>query len=176
MVSPISKTFVPVRLLVGLVLSVISALALLVLLFCFARIRLSSLIFAGVGIVGGIGVATTAYADACRACKTALESTALYFPGGLHANVAASVASAKGGDLRGPTQLLDAPSGHGQPSPHAVLSVNYCPSCKQVAQLGSSLQTQNDQGGSSDSAVSDLVVASGAAARAFVERVLSRHI
>jgi hypothetical protein len=152
--GPITKIFLPARLALGLGICLLGD-ALLVYAFFFAdRISIRLLLFGALLAASGIGVALSSKAEACAACKKALEQTSTSLPIEHEAAVVAAVQAAEQQNLESLVAVCNAPFPATHAPLRAAILVHYCPQCRKVAQFSSSKQKLLPDGATTDHDIS----------------------
>jgi len=133
--DPVGRKFVPVRMFGGLALVAAGAggaSSMFVTDLFDGVISTKLLLFFGILVLGGAGLAWSAFALACTRCNEELKTVHFYAPPEWRSHIQQVVASAQSSAL---TSLGTAPPVMPDAPASACLTIEHCPKCFQVARL-----------------------------------------
>ena len=171
--SPFRKIFVPWRLLAGLGLVIFGVLVLAAIVLFANRISLRDLILGAFSILLGIALMAKSRAQGCVGCKVPLDDTSAVFPIELTPHVQQAVGWSGHGNVDALLQLRNAPFANAQRM-SAVL-IDFCPSCRNVAQLATATNVQLPDGSSAHENISHRVTILGPAIGRVLDMVDHRN-
>jgi hypothetical protein len=131
----ISKVFLPGRLFLGIAVA-LAGVGLLVAAFVAFRPTLRILGFGALLVAIGIGVAFSSNAEACAACRKALQNTSTALPIDHDAAVVIAVQMASR-NIDNLVALCNAPFPVTNAPLRASMKIRFCPGCMAVAQIQS---------------------------------------
>jgi hypothetical protein len=157
--SPFRKIFVPWRLFAGLGLVVLGVVILAAIFLFVHRISLRTLAIGPVFVLLGGGLMVSARARGCAACKNPLDDTSTVFPLEMTPHVQQAVSWAAQGNVDALLNLQNV-SLENTPRMAAVL-IDYCPSCRNVAELSNATNVRLPDGTSIQEGISPRVAVVG---------------
>lgn len=172
-VGLISKMFLPGRIGLGAVVALAGIGLLAGATLTAMGIRL--VLFGALLIAIGIGVALSARADACSACRAALQSTSTAWPIDHEAMIVLSTQMAGASGPESLLALFDAPFPATTAPVKAALLVSYCPKCEAVARVQTCKQKLLADGATTEHDMSPAVDLQGHGVKRLIEAVGARN-
>jgi uncharacterized membrane protein len=110
------------------------------------RISLKLVLFSGVLVVGGIGVALSARGRVCSQCGVPTAAGSVLFPADWYGHLASAVEQLSSGNTGPLLQFANAARAPSGTPAIATLDSESCPQCRQLARVSASRKQLNAQG------------------------------